>query len=319
MTEQRTRCAPSARTPRRPRGAAGWSNCDRPEPGLTEILVAVRAAGVNPTDWRNRAQPVTVARLPLVLGWDVSGVVEAVGIGVTLFKPGDEVFGMLPLPARAGAYAEYVTAPARALRPQARRALDHVQAGRAAAGRADRLAGAGRHRRRPARAAGADPRGGRRRRPPRRADRQVPRRVRHRHRQRRQARLPARPGRRRGHRLPRRSTSPRRSATSTWSSTPIGGDYGPRSLRTLRPGGTLVSLARRPRRTWRPRRARASAAEAHARRARPRRAAGHRRPGRGRGAARRDRHGAAARGGRQGARARRDGPHHRQDRPDRRR
>src|SRR5688500_16743885 len=67
----------------------------RPVPGLNEILVAVRAAGVNPTDWWNRALPMTIDRLPLVLGWDVSGVVEAVGTGVPLFKPGDEVFGML--------------------------------------------------------------------------------------------------------------------------------------------------------------------------------------------------------------------------------
>lgn len=100
----------------------------RPEPGLSEILVAVRAAGVNPTDWWNRAQPLSVNGLPLILGWDVSGVVEAVGIGVTLFKPGDQVFGMLPYPHGVGSHAEYVTGPARAFvhKPAA---IDHVQAG----------------------------------------------------------------------------------------------------------------------------------------------------------------------------------------------
>jgi NADPH:quinone reductase-like Zn-dependent oxidoreductase len=60
----------------------------RPAPGIGEILVAVYAAGLNPTDWKNRAQALTVNRLPLILGWDVSGVVEAIGTGVTLFKPG---------------------------------------------------------------------------------------------------------------------------------------------------------------------------------------------------------------------------------------
>lgn len=100
----------------------------RPEPGLSEILVAVRAAGVNPTDWYNRARPLTIDRMPLVLGWDVSGVVEAVGVGVTLFKPGDEVFGMLPYPHGAGAHAEYVTAPARAFTHKPEN-IDHVQAG----------------------------------------------------------------------------------------------------------------------------------------------------------------------------------------------
>jgi NADPH:quinone reductase-like Zn-dependent oxidoreductase len=100
----------------------------RPVPGLSEILIAVRAAGVNPTDWWNRAQPMTVSGLPLTLGWDVSGVVEAVGTGVTLFKPGDEVFGMLPYPHGVGAHAEYVTGPARAFvhKPAG---IDHVQAG----------------------------------------------------------------------------------------------------------------------------------------------------------------------------------------------
>ncbi len=100
----------------------------RPVPGLSEILVAVRAAGVNPTDWWNRATPMSVQSLPLVLGWDVSGVVEAVGTGVTLFKPGDEVFGMLPYPYGVGSHAEYVTGPARAFAHKPA-GIDHVQAG----------------------------------------------------------------------------------------------------------------------------------------------------------------------------------------------
>ncbi len=100
----------------------------RPEPGSSEILIAVRGAGVNPTDWWNRALPMTANGLPLILGWDVSGVVESVGTGVTIFKPGDEVFGMLPYPHGVGAHAEYVTSPARAFvhKPAG---IDHVQAG----------------------------------------------------------------------------------------------------------------------------------------------------------------------------------------------
>lgn len=98
-----------------------------PTPGLGEIRVEVRAAGLNPTDWLNRASPVTISRLPLILGWDVSGVVDSVGTGVTLFKPGDEVFGMLPYPHGVGSHAEYVTAPARSLvrKPAG---VDHVAA-----------------------------------------------------------------------------------------------------------------------------------------------------------------------------------------------
>jgi NADPH:quinone reductase-like Zn-dependent oxidoreductase len=95
---------------------------------VSEILVAVHAAGVNPTDWGNRAQSATIARLPLVLGWDVSGVVEAVGVGVTLFKPGDEVFGMLPYPGGVGSHAEYVTGPARVFTHKPA-GIDHIQAG----------------------------------------------------------------------------------------------------------------------------------------------------------------------------------------------
>ncbi|MGW8886366.1 NADP-dependent oxidoreductase [Streptomyces sp. NPDC055749] len=99
----------------------------RPAPGPSQILVAVKASGVNPTDWKHRSGGLFLDRLPLVLGWDVSGVVEAVGYGVTLFKPGDEVFGMLPYPYGVGAHAEYVTAPARAFARKPA-GIDHIQA-----------------------------------------------------------------------------------------------------------------------------------------------------------------------------------------------
>ncbi|WP_030231444.1 NADP-dependent oxidoreductase [Streptomyces sp. NRRL S-350] len=102
----------------------------RPEPGRGEILVRVHAAGVNPADWKTRQRGVFAdgTPLPFTLGFDVSGVVEEAGDGVTLFQPGDEVFGMPRFPHPAGAYAEYVTAPARhfAPRPQS---LTHVESG----------------------------------------------------------------------------------------------------------------------------------------------------------------------------------------------
>ncbi|WP_280722114.1 NADP-dependent oxidoreductase [Kitasatospora sp. MAA4] len=101
---------------------------DRPSPGPSEVLVRVRAAGMNPTDWKHKRAGGLVGKLPLVLGWDVSGVVEAVGLGVTIHRVGDEVFGMLPYPHGVGAFAEYVVAPARALARKPA-GIDHVQAG----------------------------------------------------------------------------------------------------------------------------------------------------------------------------------------------
>ena len=101
---------------------------ERPAPRPNEVLVRVRAAGVNPTDWKHRANGGFLGEPPFVLGWDVSGVVEAVGVGVALFEPGDEVFGMLPYPFGHGSHAEYVTVPARALAPKPA-GIDHVQAG----------------------------------------------------------------------------------------------------------------------------------------------------------------------------------------------
>jgi NADPH:quinone reductase-like Zn-dependent oxidoreductase len=101
----------------------------RPSPGPSELLIAVRAAGLNPTDWKHRAIPgLFIGDPPFVLGWDVSGVVAETGLGVTLFKPGDEVFGMLPYPHGVGSHAEYVTGPARAFARKPSQ-LSHVQAG----------------------------------------------------------------------------------------------------------------------------------------------------------------------------------------------
>ncbi|ELS58656.1 putative Dehydrogenase [Streptomyces viridochromogenes Tue57] len=100
----------------------------RPAPRPNEILVRVRAAGVNPTDWKHRANGGFLGEPPFVLGWDVSGVVEAVGVGVARFEPGDEVFGMLSYPFGHGSHAEYVTAPARAFAHKPA-SIDHTQAG----------------------------------------------------------------------------------------------------------------------------------------------------------------------------------------------
>ncbi|WP_433760714.1 NADP-dependent oxidoreductase [Nocardia sp. CA-135398] len=99
-----------------------------PTPGPGEILIRMRAAGLNPTDWRHRgASGLFLGEPPFVLGWDVSGEVVATGIGVTLFEPSDEVFGMLPYPYGHGAFAEYVVGPARAFAPKPMN-LDHIQA-----------------------------------------------------------------------------------------------------------------------------------------------------------------------------------------------
>jgi NADPH:quinone reductase-like Zn-dependent oxidoreductase len=87
----------------------------RPEPGPTEVLVRVAAAGVNPVDWKVRTRGGFLGDPPFTVGWDVSGVVEKLGRGVTRFAPGDRVFGMPWFPREAAAYAEYVTAPSRQL------------------------------------------------------------------------------------------------------------------------------------------------------------------------------------------------------------
>jgi NADPH:quinone reductase-like Zn-dependent oxidoreductase len=101
----------------------------RPQAGAGEVLIRVYAASVNPIDWKVRAghvKDLLPHRLPLIPGWDASGVVEAVGPDVTAFKMGDAVYGMLDF-MRNGAYAEFVVAKARDLAPKSR-SIDHIQA-----------------------------------------------------------------------------------------------------------------------------------------------------------------------------------------------
>jgi NADPH:quinone reductase-like Zn-dependent oxidoreductase len=88
---------------------------ERPEPGPTEVLVRVAAAGVNPVDWKVRAGGGFLGEPPFTVGWDVAGVVEAVGYGVTWLAPGDRVFGMPRFPREAACYAEYAVSPSRHL------------------------------------------------------------------------------------------------------------------------------------------------------------------------------------------------------------
>jgi NADPH:quinone reductase-like Zn-dependent oxidoreductase len=101
---------------------------ERPEPGFGEVLVKVHAAGTNPVDAKTRAYGDFIGpAFPFTVGWDVSGTVEAVGPGVRLYRPGDEVYGMPLFPKFANAYAEYVTAPARHFDFKPAR-LSHVEA-----------------------------------------------------------------------------------------------------------------------------------------------------------------------------------------------
>jgi NADPH:quinone reductase-like Zn-dependent oxidoreductase len=87
-----------------------------PQPGEGEVLVRVHATSINPVDVKTRAgsglSGMYKDLLPVILGWDVSGVIEAVGASVTEFKIGDEVYGMPLFPALAKTYAEYMVAPA---------------------------------------------------------------------------------------------------------------------------------------------------------------------------------------------------------------
>ncbi|WP_030182800.1 NADP-dependent oxidoreductase [Streptomyces violaceorubidus] len=117
-------------------GVLRHEEAEIPAPAPGEVLVRVRAAGLNPPDWYVREGMPGIPDefrppfdLPLIPGTDISGTVEAVADDVHGFTAGDEVTGMLRFPVlmQSGAYAEYVTAPASDLAHKPA-AIDHTHA-----------------------------------------------------------------------------------------------------------------------------------------------------------------------------------------------
>jgi NADPH:quinone reductase-like Zn-dependent oxidoreductase len=110
-------------------GVLSLEDVERPRPGPGELLLEIRAAGVNPVDYKTREgqfPPVQAKDLPITLGREAAGVVVEVGAGETRFVEGDEVYAMLPM--GRGGYAECAAVPADAcaLKPDC---LDMIQAG----------------------------------------------------------------------------------------------------------------------------------------------------------------------------------------------
>jgi NADPH:quinone reductase-like Zn-dependent oxidoreductase len=100
-----------------------------PEVGTEDVLIRVFATSVNPFDWKVREGYLAAwmnHKLPLILGWDVSGVVQTVGSGVTNFSPGDQVFARADVNLD-GAYAEYIAVEASLVVPKPD-SLDHIHA-----------------------------------------------------------------------------------------------------------------------------------------------------------------------------------------------
>jgi NADPH:quinone reductase-like Zn-dependent oxidoreductase len=106
-----------------------YEDAPRPKPAAGEVFIRIHATSVNPVDWKLRqglARSFGERKMPLIIGWDVSGVVEAVGSGVTRLKVGDEVYSRPDL-SRDGTYAEYIAVRESevALKPKS---LDHAHA-----------------------------------------------------------------------------------------------------------------------------------------------------------------------------------------------
>ena len=99
----------------------------KPEPSNGEVVVQVKAAGIGPWDALIRSGKSALPQpLPLVLGSDLSGVIDSIGPGVEPFKVGDEVFGVTS-ERFTGAYAEYALAKAAMIAPKPK-SLNHTHA-----------------------------------------------------------------------------------------------------------------------------------------------------------------------------------------------
>ena len=102
---------------RTPEGGLGALEMPIPEPGPTEVLIKSSVVGLNPVDRKTAAGKGVSSFFdpdqPMIVGWDVVGVVQEVGEGVTRLRQGDRVFGMPSFPWPARAYAEYVVSQSR--------------------------------------------------------------------------------------------------------------------------------------------------------------------------------------------------------------
>lgn len=91
-------------------GPESFELCDlpKPKPEAGQVLVRVHATSINPLDYQvRRGDYRDLVQLPTITGHDVSGVVGAVGPGVTTFSPGDEVWYTPQIFDGPGSYAEY--------------------------------------------------------------------------------------------------------------------------------------------------------------------------------------------------------------------
>ncbi|QBG48936.1 NADP-dependent oxidoreductase [Verrucomicrobia bacterium S94] len=94
------------------------SDIEKPEIKADEVLVETKAISINPVDVKVRPHEEVLNMImqtedrPVIIGWDIAGVVAETGADVTDFKVGDKVFGMVNFPGHGKAYAEYVAAPA---------------------------------------------------------------------------------------------------------------------------------------------------------------------------------------------------------------
>ncbi|MBT8344758.1 MAG: NADP-dependent oxidoreductase [Desulfofustis sp.] len=93
------------------------SDIDKPKLGSDEVLIETKAISINPVDVKVRPMEELLDMIvgeirPVILGWDIAGVVAEVGANATGFEVGDKVFGMVNFPGHGKGYAEYVAAPA---------------------------------------------------------------------------------------------------------------------------------------------------------------------------------------------------------------
>lgn len=94
-------------------------NIPEPQVGSGQVLIQVKAIGINPIDLKTRQNGGQDSQYKgsenIVIGWDVAGVITKTADDVKDFKAGDEVFGTINFPGPGGAYAQYAAAPANQL------------------------------------------------------------------------------------------------------------------------------------------------------------------------------------------------------------